>query len=366
MIQLSLSFSLIIPLGVWLIYAIWVILFVRKQMGPGLQYIRTEDPQLAYKYDCFCRKDLHKWNKCEIYFCALFLLPIRAFGFFVSAMLCVLFLKIGLIGSNSKKPQSRFRRGFIKLFTRLFSRFCLYSLGFLYIKRVKLDIPEFDPSYPKENQDSQKGNSAPIIVSNHVSFIDIFLHLCNPEVPGFVAKAAIKNYPIFGAGATALGSLFLQREDKDKRGDVFQQIRDRVEEFSAKPLTTPPILIFPEGTTSNGEYMLSFKKGAFATGTPLKMYGIKYTNKRFSPAFDTLGIGKLFLFALLQFWNSVTIYDLGVFNPEHLNLKGEEDWTTYAEKIKFVFVKALNLKSIDMGYQDMVAYQKELMGDSEK
>jgi len=365
--MIELSLHIIIPSAVWLIYSIWIITFVNKQMGPGLQYIRAEDPQLAYKYDCFCRKDISRWNKCEIYFCALFFLPFRALQFFLSAFLCLLFLKLGLIGIDmSKQELSHFRRGYIKLVTRFFSRLCLYGLGFYYIKRVKLDIADFDPSYPKEKAANQKGNSAPIIVSNHVSFIDIFLQIYNPEVPSFVAKAAIKNYPIFGAGATALKTIFLQREDKDKRGDVFQQIRERVQEFNANPITTPPILIFPEGTTSNGEYMLSFKKGAFATATPLRMYGIKYTNKRFNPAFDTLGIGKLFLFTLLQFWNSVTIYDLGVYYPDHLNLKGDEDWTLYAEKIKFVYLKALGLKSSDMGYQDMVAYQKELMGDSEK
>lgn len=364
--MIEVSLYLAIPLGVWLLYAIWIIIFVSKQMGSGLDYIRKEDPQLAYKYDCFRRKDLPKWNKFEIYFCALFFFPGKALFFFFSSLFALLFLKLGMVGTTYEKDLSRFRRGYIKFVIRLFSRLALHGLGFFWIKRIKLDISEFDPSYPKEQYADRKAEYAPIVISNHVSFIDIFFHLCGPEVPSFVSKAAIKKYPIFGSGATALKSVFLERENKDKRDDVFHKIRERIDKFDKNPKTTPPLLIFPEGTTSNGEYMLSFKKGAFAAGAPLKLYGIKYTNKNFSPAFDTLGIGNLFLFTLLQLWNCVTIYEMGIYYPDHLNLKGEDDWMIYAEKIKFIYLKALNLKSTDMGYQDMVTYQKELMGDSEK
>ena len=38
----------------------------------------------------------------------------------------------------------------------------------------------------------------------------------------------------------------------------------------------PPILIFPEGTTTTGNYRISFKKGAFAHMFPVKIFGLKY------------------------------------------------------------------------------------------
>ena len=37
-----------------------------------------------------------------------------------------------------------------------------------------------------------------------------------------------------------------------------------------------PILIFPEGTTTNGKYIISFKRGAFAHMFPVKIFGLKY------------------------------------------------------------------------------------------
>ena len=38
----------------------------------------------------------------------------------------------------------------------------------------------------------------------------------------------------------------------------------------------PPILIFPEGATSNSKTLMRFKKGAFSTGYPVQSVLIKY------------------------------------------------------------------------------------------
>lgn len=351
--------------AIWFTYAIWMASFVRRQLGPGLKYLHKEDPSLGEKYDCFRRKDIGKWNKFEIYFCALFFFPLKVMIFFVGSLMGSITLGFFTMCHNPSKGYSCLRRTLIKTSAYFWSRIALYGLGFLWIKRVNLNISDYDPSYPRDAAQTHNNQKAPIVVSNHVSFIDIFLYMCCREVPSFLAKAEIKKYPIFGSGATALGTIFLQRDSKDKRDDVTTQIEKRIEDFGNSPGTTPPVLIFPEGTTSNGEYILSFKKGAFVNRTPLRLYAIKYTNKNFSPAFDTLGIGKLFLFTLLQFKNSVTVYDLGTYYPDYLNLKGEEDWQEYATRIKHIYVKALGLKATDMGFQDMITYQKNLTKDIE-
>ena len=43
-----------------------------------------------------------------------------------------------------------------------------------------------------------------------------------------------------------------------------------------------------EGTTSNGEYLLPFKTGAFRAQTPVKLVILKYPYKRFSPAWESI------------------------------------------------------------------------------
>lgn len=55
----------------------------------------------------------------------------------------------------------------------------------------------------------------------------------------------------------------------------------------------PPLLIFPEGTVSNGRYLLSFKRGAFEPLQPVKICCMKYEDRRFNlsltiPFFDLI------------------------------------------------------------------------------
>lgn len=47
-----------------------------------------------------------------------------------------------------------------------------------------------------------------------------------------------------------------------------------------------PLLLFPEGTTSNGSCLLRFKTGVFAGGVPVHPVTVKYEARRFSPAFE--------------------------------------------------------------------------------
>lgn len=47
-----------------------------------------------------------------------------------------------------------------------------------------------------------------------------------------------------------------------------------------------PLLLFPEGTTSNGSCLLRFKTGVFASGVPVYPVTVKFDVRRFSPAFE--------------------------------------------------------------------------------
>jgi lysophosphatidylcholine acyltransferase/lyso-PAF acetyltransferase len=44
----------------------------------------------------------------------------------------------------------------------------------------------------------------------------------------------------------------------------------------------------PEGTTTNGDYLLPFKTGAFLAKAPVQPVILRYPYRRFSPAWDSM------------------------------------------------------------------------------
>jgi 1-acyl-sn-glycerol-3-phosphate acyltransferase len=90
-----------------------------------------------------------------------------------------------------------------------------------------------------------------LLVSNHLSYLDILLiSSITPAI--FLAKSEVRRWPMFGWLARRAGTLFI---DRAKRGDVA-----RVNDEAGRLLEAGLLLvIFPEGTSSDGREVLPFK-----------------------------------------------------------------------------------------------------------
>jgi 1-acyl-sn-glycerol-3-phosphate acyltransferase len=90
-----------------------------------------------------------------------------------------------------------------------------------------------------------------VIIANHVSYVDgIVLGSIFPIL--FVSKREVKSWPIIGQWNTLCGTVFINRQHKEEAGSL-------VEEISHKLKHEANILLFPEGTSTNGEKMLPFQ-----------------------------------------------------------------------------------------------------------
>lgn len=90
-----------------------------------------------------------------------------------------------------------------------------------------------------------------VIIANHVSYVDgIVLGSIFPIL--FVSKREVKKWPIVGQWNVLCGSIFINRQRKG-------QVASLVEEMTRKLRQEANILLFPEGTSTNGEKILPFQ-----------------------------------------------------------------------------------------------------------
>lgn len=89
------------------------------------------------------------------------------------------------------------------------------------------------------------GLTGRLIVSNHISFLDIFA--LNSVLPSaFVAKAEIARWPVFGMIASAVDTVFIERGNR-------KSLLKTAESMSKALSQGRNLLMFPEGTTSDGK-----------------------------------------------------------------------------------------------------------------
>jgi 1-acyl-sn-glycerol-3-phosphate acyltransferase len=90
-----------------------------------------------------------------------------------------------------------------------------------------------------------------VIISNHVSYVDgIILGSLFPVI--FVSKKEVKSWPVIGQWTALCGTIFINRQRKELLPLL-------IEEISMKLMQEANILLFPEGTSTNGERMLPFQ-----------------------------------------------------------------------------------------------------------
>jgi lyso-ornithine lipid O-acyltransferase len=113
-----------------------------------------------------------------------------------------------------------------------------------------------------------------LVVANHLSYLDIAV-LAAAMPCFFVAKIEIGGWPFFGKAARLGGTIFIDRSSKRSAQSVAVQMRERLELSIAAP-----IVLFPEGTSTDGSEVLRFHSRLFdpatSLGVPVTSAGIRY------------------------------------------------------------------------------------------
>jgi 1-acyl-sn-glycerol-3-phosphate acyltransferase len=90
-----------------------------------------------------------------------------------------------------------------------------------------------------------------VIISNHMSYVDgIILGSIFPIV--FVSKREVKSWPVVGQWNTLCGTVYIDRQKKGLVGKLVREMSDKLSQQAN-------ILLFPEGTSTDGERLLPFQ-----------------------------------------------------------------------------------------------------------
>jgi 1-acyl-sn-glycerol-3-phosphate acyltransferase len=89
-----------------------------------------------------------------------------------------------------------------------------------------------------------------LICSNHLSYLDIAVYAASTPCI-FVSRVEVRRWPLFGFFACAGGTLFIDRQSRASTDEVAQQIAAVLE-------TGVPVLLFPEGTSTDGSAVQRF------------------------------------------------------------------------------------------------------------
>ena len=126
-----------------------------------------------------------------------------------------------------------------------------------------------------------------LIVSNHISWLDIFvinaLHPCR-----FVAKAEIRAWPVLGWLVAQAGTVFIARGNRRDLRHIFKGLVDALAQHQR-------VAFFPEGTTASQGSLLPFHANLFEAAidakVPVQPVALSYVDPKGGshPSVDFIG-----------------------------------------------------------------------------
>ncbi|HUE64912.1 MAG TPA: 1-acyl-sn-glycerol-3-phosphate acyltransferase [Rhizomicrobium sp.] len=119
-----------------------------------------------------------------------------------------------------------------------------------------------------------------LLIANHTSWADILIFSAVTPLC-FVAKAEVARWPLFGTLARLQRTVFVERARRTTTGEIRDEIRERL-------LAGDTLLLFPEGTSHDGNRVLPFKSALLGAAEAVLANGQHVKVQPVSAAFTGL------------------------------------------------------------------------------
>jgi lysophosphatidylcholine acyltransferase/lyso-PAF acetyltransferase len=194
------------------------------------------------------------------------------------------------------KPLSGWRRK-LRSSLRFIGRGLMFCFGFHSVKQI--------------GKRATKSEASIFVAGPHSSFFDTILFFVL-GLPCGVSREENAHLPVIGRLVSAAQPILVLRTDRANKMQTINEIKKR----AAKDSSWPPVLLFPEGTTTNHSCLITFKPGGFIPGLPVQPVAVQYGNRLDTITWTWVGQSAYaaFILTLCQFNNKMTITVCFFFN----------------------------------------------------
>ncbi|KAG7378069.1 Lysophosphatidylcholine acyltransferase 2 [Phytophthora pseudosyringae] len=184
-----------------------------------------------------------------------------------------------------------------------------------------------------------------VIVSNHVTFFD-GLYIFTLLSPSIAMKTDVADLPLVSRVVQMIQPILIDRGTPEGRKRAMNDITAHVADPSK-----PPLLVFPEGTTSNQLALTKFKVGSFVSGVPCQPIVLRYPFKHFDMSWPP-GVSGLYLAlrVLCQVYNRLEVEILPAYYPSE---REQNDPQLYANNVRDVMATALGIPTTNHAFEDV-------------
>lgn len=239
-------------------------------------------------------------------------------------------------------PMMGWKRDLRDMSARVFLRGVLLGCGYYYIK--------FEGKIDKR---------ARVLVSNHASNTDGFIlsAIVGDIVP--FGKIEIARMPVLGALIRLQQSILVDRTKADSRSQTLNEMIRRA--TSSDPWA--PLMLFPEGTRTNGTSLITFKRGAFSCGAaPLQPLTIKYPFRFLNNSTSSLVVNEtqLLVRMMCEVYNYAEVTALPLHIPDATQT---DDVFVYSEIVRQKMSQSMGVPLSQYSFEDTILLKKILKED---
>jgi len=238
---------------------------------------------------------------------------------------------IGLINIDQSVPISGWRKSLQRI-SAFLGRVCCRCCGF---------------SVTMTGTRASKSEAPVLVTAPHSSFFDALAIFWTESF--IVNREENKNLLLIGKCVQFAQAIFVSRERKESREECKEEIKRRVNSDE----NWDQFMIFPEGTTSNRQALMSFKPGGFLPGKPVQPVLIKYHLQHDTVSWtwdQPHGFISCFLYTICQLVNEVELQFLPPYKPSESE---QMDPMLFANNVRQEMAKALGVPMCDMTFEDI-------------